>query len=209
MARLIALALTLGALGCAGRPPCGACAEGAVCDLDGACRPLAPREGLRFARALRLRPRDWGGSRRDAPGEPGRPFDELILGGAAEGRVYLAFDLPDGEVVSAVLRLTPAPRSAAAGERTLRAFRSTPFDGAWVRHRLRPARLGRPTRGRRLRAVEGRPLYLDVTPLVRGREGRVLFLGVEGRGGGRTPWRVASPLAEDVRAQPRLDLRMR
>ncbi len=203
---LLSLAL---ATACGGRPPCGSCPDGSVCDLDGTCRVLATRPELRFARVVRLRPQDWAGARADIRREAGYAFDEWLLGGEVDGRLYLAFDVPAGEIVTAVLRLTPIPRSPSLGAMTLQIFRTRSFVGARVSHRRRPRRIRRVGSMRRVEGAEGRPIYLDVTELVRGREGSRVFLGVAANDGDTTPWRIASPLANDVDAQPHLDVRIR
>jgi len=201
---------------CPGAPPCApdGCAEGTVCQLDGTCAALAERPG--FARTLHLPAADWAGTRGDARSDRGGLHDELLLGGEEIGGVvWLAFDLPpDGEVVGAVLRLSPAARFAGGTPQRVAAFESSAFDGARVSRRQPPRRVGR-YGAERVLASTGRPLRLDVSELVRvaagppGQRRRRVHLGVRARSGEGPAWRIASPSALDGDRHPRLELRLR
>ncbi|MEM9074649.1 MAG: hypothetical protein AAGE52_39505 [Myxococcota bacterium] len=209
VARVAVWLVFLGVWGCRGQPPCGECHSGTVCELDGTCRALAPREGLRFSRALRVRADDWASTRSDRRSEIGHPFDEALLGGDAGGRIHLAFPLPEGEIVGAVLTLIPAPRASLQGERVLRTFRTAPFRGDRVSRRVPPRRIGRYGTARWTLGAADRPLRIDVTALVQDEDGERVHLAVEVPGDDGLAWRIASPLAEDPARHPSLDLRVR
>lgn len=203
--------------GCGGPPPCGAargCPEGAVCQLDGTCRPLSSGPGARFARTRRLRALDWavlreGGLR---PPRPALRGDELALGGPEDARVVLAFGpIPDDRPIGRVV-LTLHPHPGWSGPRAagrVAVAPAAPFDGAALERGEVPAVEARPRVERGVAATAGRPLRLDVTELVHRTERRA-HLGVTlARGGGPAPWRLASPRATDPNRRPHLDLLLR
>ncbi|MBX3247091.1 MAG: hypothetical protein KF901_07920 [Myxococcales bacterium] len=194
----------LATFGCGPRARCaeGACPEGTLCELDGTCRPLADDESSRFARALRLEAADWASSERG-----GRGHDQLPLGRGAE--VFLAFEVPPGELLRAVLTLHV---TSASGVGDVQVFASTAFVGDEVDRGWVPRRLGRVEVAREALAGPGRPVRVDVARLIAraglGREGGRVYLGLR-RAGDAARWRVASPVAVDPELWPSLDLRVR
>ncbi len=199
-------ALLLALAGCVRGPVCAedGCPAETVCDLDGTCRPLATRP-MR-TRDRHLRAADFGGTRADRPGESGADLDELLLGGEPGGSVYLAFDLPAGEVREAVLVLHPAEGASGGDRQTIRVSRVRAFEGEELSHRSQPV-VSRIGPGRSLAAVPDRPLRLDVTALLRDEPAERVYLMASGGGDG-APWRIASPVALDLERTPRLELRL-
>lgn len=203
------LTLALLSAGCH-TPPCGDCPNGTVCELDGTCRALGPRSRMGFTRAERLRPVEWGSTRSDRRTETAQGLDELLLGGSLDGTVHFSFDLPEGEVVAAVLTIYPAPRGAhTSTPQTLRAYRTTEI-GSHVSRAVPPRRIGRFGASRRVAARANRPLRIDVTDLVRDVAGEErVHLALDARRSDGLAWRIASPTAENDELHPRLDLRLR
>lgn len=204
MRPLLVAALLLA--GCLRGPVCAedGCPGDSVCELDGTCRPLTVTP-MR-TRDRHLRAADFGGTLSTERGASAGELDELLLGGAPGGAVYLAFDLPDGEVRQAVLVLHPAEGANGGERQTLRVARVRPFEGAGLDHRTRPvvSRLGP---GRTLAAPPDRPVRVDVTELVDDEPGARVHLRATGDGEG-VPWRIASPIALDPERAPRLELRL-
>ncbi|MCU0672765.1 MAG: hypothetical protein MUE69_08220 [Myxococcota bacterium] len=193
----------LTAVGCAARQRCvvGACPEGTVCELDGTCRALEDAEASRFARARRLHAVDWASSRPHT-----RARDAMPVG---DGDVaYFAFDLPEGELVRAVLtvHLAPTPTDPAPVE--VRAFLASELDGERADRGAPPRRVGPIEVARVSTPRAGAPLHVDVTSAVLrglGPERRV-SLGVALDGPARA---FSSPRAIDETLRPRLDVRLR
>lgn len=193
----------LTALGCAARERCvvGACPEGTVCELDGTCRALEDSEASRFARARRSYAVDWASSRPHT-----RARDTLPAGDG--DAAYFTFELPEGELVRAVLtvHLAPIPTDPAPVE--VRAFLASELDGERADRGAPPRRVGPIEVARVSTPRAGAPLYVDVTAAVRrglGSERRV-SLGVMLDGPARA---LASPRAVDETLRPRLDVRLR
>lgn len=195
--------------GCATAPPCGSvshcAAAGSVCDFDGRCRPLSPPDEARFARSRWLSARDWAPVHRGAA-HLGR--DVFELGGPARGEILLKFGPlpPPGDLLRALLVLTPEPAQYVPVGGRVEVYRSQAFVGRPHRRRFAPPTV----RGALVaRAVEPGPaplLRLDVSRAARSaaRPGRDLYLAV--RFDGEAPLRFASPLAFAARMRPRLEL---
>ena len=144
-----ALLACIASAGCGHASPCGGsvyCAEDEVCGLAGACAPRPSLEATRFVRVLELPPVATRVRGYAALG------DRVALGGADDEAVELRFgDLPEGELVEAVLRLHPYPGAAR-------------FDGEAV---------AEVRRGRRVVTVgcsvgTAAPVLVEVTELLRG-----------------------------------------
>lgn len=207
MTRAWWVAALLVAAGCVRGPTCAedGCPAETVCQLDGTCRPLTVT-AMR-ARDRHLRAADFGGTRRDRRAEAAADLDELVLGGSLDGSVFLAFDLPEGEVREAVLVLFPAEGASGGDRQTLRLSRVRAFEGPTLTHRNRPV-VSKIGPGRTLAAVPDRPLRVDVTELLDdGDSGERVHLMASGDGDG-VPWRIASPVALDPERAPRLELRL-
>ena len=188
---------------CGARERCvvGACPEGTVCELDGTCRALEDSEASRFARARRAYAVDWASSRPHT-----RARDTLPAGDG--DAAYFAFELPEGELVRAVLtvHLAPTPTDPAPVE--VRAFLASELDGERADRGAPPRRVGPIEVARVSTPRAGAPLQVDVTAAVRrglGSERRV-SLGVALEGPARA---IASPRAVDESLRPRLDVRLR
>lgn len=193
--------------GCTGPAGCleGACAEGTVCELDGRCRPLGDHDGHRFATARRLAPVDWAATHTRDRRANLRAQAQWALGGPADGEMHLVFEIPDREILEAVLTVTPVAEGPQGPARLL-PFRTPYFEGARIDRSTSP----RPrTRGhaRRVRAQRGRPLRIDFTPLVRSAEPGRVHLGLAAETD--QPLRVASPVARDIDTHPHLEVRWR
>lgn len=199
-------ALLLLLTGCVRGPVCAedGCPAETVCDLDGTCRPLAVTP-MR-TRDRHLMAADFGGTRADRPEESGADLDELLLGGQVDGSVFLAFDLPEGEIREAVLVLRPAEGATGGDRQTVRVSRARAFEGAELTHRSQPV-VSRIGPGRQLSAVPDRPVRLDVTELLRDESAERVHLMATGDGDG-VPWRIASPVALEPERAPRLELRL-
>lgn len=189
-------------------PPCGECPNGTVCELDGTCRALGPRPRMGFTRAERLRPVEWGATRSDRRTESTQGLDELLLGGSLDGTIHFTFELPEGEVVAAILTIFPAPRAHTSTPQTLRAFRTTEI-GPRVSRAVPPRRIGRFGSSQRVAARQNRPLRIDVTDLVRQAGEPRVHLALDARHADGLAWRIASPAAENDSLHPRLDVRVR
>ena len=130
------------------------------------------------------------------------------MGGSLDGTIHFAFDLPEGEIVAAVLTVFPATRAHTTHTQTLRAYRTTPFDDAMSRA-VPPRRIGRFGSSRRIAARQNRPLRIDVTELVRSEHAPRVHLAIDARRPDGLAWRIASPTAENDALHPRLDVRVR
>ncbi len=206
MIRIAVALLPLLLVGCPRGPVCAenGCPADTVCELDGTCRALE-------VTALPTRDRhlvaaDFGGTRSDQRAEPAGDLDELVLGGYLDGSVFLAFDIPEGEVRQAVLVLYPAEGAIGGDRQTVRVSRVRAFEGATLTHRTRPV-VSRVGPGRELAAVPDRPVRVDVTSLIAEDPSERVHLMASGEGDG-IPWRIASPVALDSARAPRLELRL-
>jgi len=200
---LVVVLLACAAVACGARERCvvGACPEGTVCELDGTCRALEDSEASRFARARRLHAADWASSRPHT-----RARDAMPVG---EGDVaYFAFDVPEGELVRAVLtvHLAPTPTDPAPVE--VRTFLASALDGERADRGAPPRRVGPIEVARVSTPRAGAPLHVDVTAAVRRGLGsdRRVSLGVALDGPMRA---LASPRTIDQTLRPRLDVRVR
>jgi len=200
---LCASLVALGLGGCGARERCvvGACPEGTVCELDGTCRVLDDSEASRFARARRLHAVDWASSTPHTRARDAMPVGD---GDAA----YFAFEVPEGELVRAVLTVHLAPVPTAPTPVEVRAFLASTLDGERADRGAPPRRVGPIEVGRVEVPRAGAPLHVDVTSAVArgiGAERRV-SLGVVLDGPARS---LASPRAVDETLRPRLDVRLR
>lgn len=204
---LLAFALAAVGTGCPRGPVCAenGCPTETVCELDGTCRALSasatPTRDRHVAAA------DFGGTRSDQRTAPTGDLDELALGGHVDGEVFLAFDLPEGEVSQAILVLYPVEGAIGGDRQTVRVSRVRAFEGASLTHRTRPV-VSRVGPGRELSAVPDRPVRVDVTDLLTEDPSERVHLMASGEGDG-SPWRIASPVALDAERAPRLELRLR
>jgi hypothetical protein len=200
---LCASLVALGSSGCGARERCvvGACPEGTVCELDGTCRALDDSESSRFARARRLYAIDWASSTPHT-----RARDAMPVGD--RDAAYFAFEVPEGDLVRAVLtvHLAPVPTDPTPVE--VRAFLASELDGERADRGAPPRRVGRLEVARVSTPRAGGALHVDVTSAVLrglGSERRV-SLGVVLDGPARV---LASPRAVDETLRPRLDVRVR
>lgn len=195
--------LACATVACGARERCavGACPEGTVCELDGTCRALEDSDASRFARARRLHAVDWASTTPHT-----RARDTLPVGDG--DAAYFAFELPEGELVRAVLTVHLAPTPTDPAPMEVRAFLASELDGERADRGAPPRRVGPIEVARVSTPRAGAPLYVDVTAAVLrglGSERRV-SLGVMLDGPARA---LASPRAVDETLRPRLDVRLR
>lgn len=188
-------------LGCGPRERCvvGACPEGTVCELDGTCRALDDSGASRFARARRLHAIDWASSTPRT-----RALDALPVG--AGEAAFFAFELPEGEVVRAILTVYLAPVPTDSEPAELRAFLSSDLNGTTADRGAPPRRIGPYEVARGVSPRAGIALHVDVTSAVTRAGSRRVSLGVSLEGPTRS---LASPRAVDEALRPTLDVRLR